>query len=66
MQRRVVITGTGLVTPVGGDVASSWQSLVDGKSGVRHVDEWAQKNWSGKSLPVQIAGLVKNDFAPKR
>lgn len=33
-QRRVVITGLGIVSPVGNDVVSSWQSIVEGKNGV--------------------------------
>ena len=32
--RRVVITGIGLVTPVGNDLETSWRSLVEGKSGL--------------------------------
>jgi len=34
MTRRVVVTGMGLVTPVGNDTASAWQALVEGRSGV--------------------------------
>jgi 3-oxoacyl-[acyl-carrier-protein] synthase II len=50
-RRRVVVTGLGTTSPVGGDVASTWEALVAGKSGVQHLTEdWAQE------LPVQIAG----------
>ena len=41
MKRRVVVTGLGCVTPVGNDVGSSWQALLDGKSGgalITHFD----------------------------
>lgn len=41
MKRRVVITGLGCVTPVGNDVGSSWQALLEGKSGgalITHFD----------------------------
>jgi 3-oxoacyl-[acyl-carrier-protein] synthase II len=52
-RRRVVVTGLGVTSPVGGDVASTWEALVAGKSGVRHITEdWAQ------DLPVQIAGVA--------
>jgi 3-oxoacyl-[acyl-carrier-protein] synthase II len=52
-RRRVVVTGLGTTSPVGGDVASTWEALVAGKSGVKHLtEEWAQE------LPVQIAGTV--------
>ena len=50
---RVVVTGLGTTSPVGGDVASTWDALVDGRSGVRHLDDdWAEE------LPVKIAGRV--------
>jgi 3-oxoacyl-[acyl-carrier-protein] synthase II len=47
------VTGLGVTSPVGGDVASTWEALVAGKSGVRHLtQDWAQE------LPVQIAGTA--------
>ena len=36
-RRRVAITGLGLVTPVGNDVATAWQALLHGKSGVAPI-----------------------------
>jgi 3-oxoacyl-[acyl-carrier-protein] synthase II len=46
----VVVTGLGATTPLGGDVATTWQGLLDGRSGVRALtQEWAQQ------LPVRIA-----------
>ena len=33
MKRRVVVTGLGVISPVGNDVATTWRSLLDGKSG---------------------------------
>lgn len=51
--KRVVVTGLGVTSPVGGDVASTWDALVNGRSGVRHLtDEWAEE------LPVRIAGRI--------
>ena len=48
---RVVVTGLGTTSPLGGDVDSTWQALLDGRSGVSRLDkEWAEQ------LPVQIAG----------
>ncbi|MFF1820477.1 beta-ketoacyl-ACP synthase II [Kribbella sp. NPDC058245] len=50
---RVVITGLGATTPLGGDVASSWEGLLAGRSGARLLtDDWVQ------NLPVQIAAPV--------
>ena len=40
-QRRVVVTGLGATTPVGGDVASTWDGLLAGRSGVRSLDRGA-------------------------
>lgn len=51
--RRVVVTGLGATTPVGGDVATSWSALLAGRSGIRTLtEEWAS------TLPVTIAGRV--------
>jgi 3-oxoacyl-[acyl-carrier-protein] synthase II len=50
---RVVITGLGATTPVGGDVSSTWQALLTGKSGVRPLTE----DWAA-DLPVRIAARV--------
>jgi 3-oxoacyl-[acyl-carrier-protein] synthase II len=55
---RVVITGLGAVTPVGGTVAETWDSLLAGRSGIAAIDEdWAQ------SLPVRMAGRATVDVA---
>ena len=43
-RRRVVVTGLGATTPLGGDVQTTWTNLLAGKSGVRKLeDEWAQE-----------------------
>ena len=44
MVRRVVVTGIGLVTPLGGDVASTWKNLVEGKSGIKKIDRFDMYN----------------------
>ncbi|MCD4527235.1 beta-ketoacyl-ACP synthase II [Nocardioides sp. cx-173] len=50
---RVVVTGLGTTSPVGGDVESTWEALVAGRSGVRELtDDWAAE------MPVRIAGRV--------
>ena len=50
---RVVVTGLGATSPVGGDVTTTWDALLAGRSGVRHLDDdWAEQ------LPVKIAGRV--------
>ncbi|GAA0986506.1 3-oxoacyl-[acyl-carrier-protein] synthase 2 [Nocardioides aquaticus] len=50
---RVVVTGMGTTSPLGGDVASTWEGLMEGRSGVRALtEEWAEE------LPVKIAARV--------
>jgi 3-oxoacyl-[acyl-carrier-protein] synthase II len=56
MSRRVVITGMGLLTPLGNDVASSWTNLVAGRSGIRRIEAFDPSRCSS-----QIAGEV-HDF----
>lgn len=51
--RRVVITGLGLVTPLGCGVEHTWRSLLEGHSGVRCID-----TFDVADLPAKIAGLV--------
>jgi 3-oxoacyl-[acyl-carrier-protein] synthase II len=54
--RRVVVTGLGATTPLGGDVASSWEALLAGKSGITTLEqEWAAKY----ELPVTFAGQAR-------
>ena len=54
-KRRVVITGLGLVSPIGNDVKSSFQSAIEGKNGIDQVTLFDTTNWK-----VKIAGEVKN------
>ena len=55
-RKRVVVTGLGATTPLGGDVASSWSNLIAGKSGVRPLTE----DWVNQ-LPVHFAARVAQD-----
>ncbi|MEV5407404.1 beta-ketoacyl-ACP synthase II [Thermopolyspora sp. NPDC052614] len=50
---RVVVTGLGATTPLGGDVASSWSALLAGRSGIRTLTE----DWVD-SVPVKFAGVA--------
>ncbi|WP_027341030.1 beta-ketoacyl-ACP synthase II [Hamadaea tsunoensis] len=55
-RRDVVVTGLGATSPLGGDVASTWDAMLAGRSGVRPLtDEWAAQ------LPVRIAAKVAVD-----
>ncbi len=51
--RRVVVTGLGLVTPLGNGVKTNWERLLASQSGVRRIDTFEVSD-----LPAQIAGMV--------
>ena len=59
MENRVVITGLGVVSPVGNNVTDFWNSLVEGKCGIDLI-----KGFEEYELPVSVAGQVKN-FNPE-
>ena len=65
MNRRVVITGLGLVTPVGIGVEQTWEALCAGKSGVGEIT-----HFDASAYPTRIAAEVKDfnpqDFMPKK
>jgi 3-oxoacyl-[acyl-carrier-protein] synthase II len=54
-KRRVVITGLGIVSPVGIGVAQAWQNIVDGKSGIGRITRFDPSLFA-----CQIAGEVKD------
>ena len=58
MKRRVVVTGTGVISPVGNNVESFWKNLIDGYCGIEVITDFPTDD-----LPVKIAGQVK-DFNP--
>ncbi|MBJ6979578.1 beta-ketoacyl-ACP synthase II [Luteimonas sp. MC1895] len=53
-KRRVVITGLGILSPLGNDLASSWQGIVDGRSGIGPIT-----NFDASAFATRIAGEVK-------
>ncbi|HYA31324.1 MAG TPA: beta-ketoacyl-ACP synthase II [Thermodesulfovibrionales bacterium] len=54
-KRRVVVTGLGLITPLGIGVKPSWEALLEGRSGIGVIG-----TFDSSDLPVHIAGEVKN------
>ncbi|HEV2883519.1 MAG TPA: beta-ketoacyl-ACP synthase II [Pyrinomonadaceae bacterium] len=58
MSRRVVVTGLGLITPVGNTVESTWSALMKGQSGVDYI-----KKFDTEKFSVKIAAEIK-DFDP--
>jgi len=59
MERRVVVTGIGCISPLGIGVDETWKGLVEGRSGITRITKFDPSN-----LPSQIAGEVKN-FKPQ-
>ncbi|MFC0117238.1 beta-ketoacyl-ACP synthase II [Pseudoalteromonas xiamenensis] len=64
-KRRVVVTGLGMLTPLGNDVASTWQGLLEGRSGISNITHFDTTNFSTK-----FAGLINNfdvtDYIPAK
>jgi 3-oxoacyl-[acyl-carrier-protein] synthase II len=54
-KRRVVVTGLGIVSPVGNTVADAWQNIVNGNSGITNIDMFDVSDFS-----VRFSGSVKN------
>jgi 3-oxoacyl-[acyl-carrier-protein] synthase II (EC 2.3.1.41) len=52
-RRRVVITGMGIVSPVGSDLDSAWTSILAGRSGIRPID-----GYDASAFSTRFAGLV--------
>ena len=59
-KRRVVITGMGIVSPIGLDLAENWQSILAGKSGITQITQF-----DATGFPATIAGEVKG-FDPSK
>ncbi|HXP66688.1 MAG TPA: beta-ketoacyl synthase N-terminal-like domain-containing protein, partial [Steroidobacteraceae bacterium] len=44
-KRRVVITGLGIVSPVGSDVATAWSNILAGRSGIATIERFDTRNF---------------------
>ena len=55
MERRVVITGLGAITPIGNNVEEFWKGIKTGKCGIAEITEFDTENFK-----VKLAGEVKN------
>ncbi|AYC19542.1 3-oxoacyl-[acyl-carrier-protein] synthase 2 [Dickeya dianthicola] len=64
-KRRVVVTGLGMLSPVGNTVASTWNALLAGQSGISLID-----HFDTSAYATRFAGLVKDfnseDFIPRK
>jgi 3-oxoacyl-[acyl-carrier-protein] synthase II len=59
MKKRVAVTGLSVISPLGSQVASFWERLINGESGISRI-----KGFDPASFPTQIAGTVP-DFLPE-
>ena len=59
-KRRVVITGLGILSPVGNDIATAWKNIVEGRSGIGPIT-----HFDASAYATRIAGEVR-DFDPTR
>ncbi|MEP9410036.1 MAG: beta-ketoacyl-ACP synthase II [Candidatus Brocadia sp.] len=59
MKKRVVITGMGVITPLGASITDFWGAIVEGKSGIKNITRFDVENF-----PIKIAGEVA-DFDPE-
>ena len=59
MEQRVVITGMGVISPVGNNINDFWSSLAEGRCGIDHIMGFEEYD-----LPISVAGQVKN-FSPE-
>ncbi len=55
MKRRVVITGLGIVSPVGNDIATAWDNIVNGRSGIGRITKF-----DPRAINAHIPGEVKD------
>jgi 3-oxoacyl-[acyl-carrier-protein] synthase II len=55
MSRRVVVTGMGMVSPLGNDLASSWEGIVNGRSGIGPITQI-----DATQFTTRIAGEIRN------
>ncbi len=64
-RRRVVVTGLGLVTPVGNTVAESWANLVAGKSGIDTITKFDATNFACR-FAGEVKGFNVEDYIPAK
>ncbi len=60
-RRRVVITGLGAVTPLGLNVTSYWQGLLDGRSGIAHIEAFDVSRYASR-IAGEVRGFSAGDY----
>src|SRR5262245_44215188 len=64
-RRRVVITGLGAVTPLGADVESTWQALVDGKSGAGEITQFDSSDYA-VHFACEVKGFDPTEYIERK
>ena len=64
MDRRVVITGIGLVTPLGLDTSSTWEALLAGRSGVDAITKFDTTGYAS-TIAGEVRGFDPADYIRK-
>ena len=64
-KRRVVITGMGMLSPLGNDVSSSWNNMLEGKSGASFIEHFDTTNY-GTKFAAMVKGLDTSEFIPRK
>ena len=64
MERRVVVTGLGAVTPLGNDVKSTWENMIAGKNGIDFVTAFDIGSFKAK-LAGEVKGFDPALYMPK-
>ena len=65
MNKRVVITGLGLVTPIGIGVEQTWDSLCTGRSGVAEITRFDTSDYQTK-IAAEVKDFKPEDFMPQK
>ncbi len=64
-RRRVVVTGLGLISPVGNTVAQAWANLLEGKSGIANITRFDASNFACK-FAGEVKGFNIEDYIPAK
>jgi len=65
MRRRVVITGMGCISPVGNDVKTSWENVLEGKSGVGRITRFDATDYKTK-IAAEVKGFDPSDLIGRK
>ena len=65
MKKRVVVTGLGLVTPLGIGVKETWENLCQGKSGIGPITRFDAGNFRTR-IAGEVKGFKAEDFIPQK